>query len=129
MTAPGVGALTALSVASAFDDPERFQSSRSVGAYLGLTPRRYESGEVSRSGGISKQGNGMTRKHLYEAATTLLTRTTKPCALKDWGLRLAEAGGFKKARVAVARRLAVVLHAMWKTGTEFRRSPPAAVPC
>jgi transposase len=126
MTAPGVGALTALSVASAFDDPKRFRGSRSAGAYLGLTPRRYESGEVSRSGGISKQGNGMTRKHLYEAATTLLTRTTKPCALKDWGLKLAAAGGFKKARVAVARRLAVVLHAMWKTGTEFRRSPPAA---
>ena len=96
MTAPGVGALTALSVASAFDDPGRFQSSRSVGAYLGLTPSRYESGEVGRSGGISKQGNGMTRKHLYEAATTLLTRTTKPCALKDWGLRLAKAGGFKR---------------------------------
>ena len=129
MTAPGVGALTALSVASAFDDPGRFQSSRSVGAYLGLTPSRYESGEVSRSGRISKQGNGMTRKHLYEAATTLLARTTKPCALKDWGLRLAKAGGFKKARVAVARRLAVVLHAMWKSGTEFRRSPHASATC
>jgi transposase len=129
MTAPGVGALAALSVASAFDEPGRFRSSRSVGAYLGLTPSRHESGEVSRSGGISKQGNGMTRKHLYEAATTLLTRTAKPCALKDWGLKLAEAGGFKKARVAVARRLAVVLHAMWKTGTEFRRSPPVAASC
>ena len=129
MTAPGVGPLTALSVASAFDDPGRFQSSRSVGAYLGLTPRRHESGEVSRSGGISKQGNGTTRKHLYEAATTLLTRTARPCALKDWGLRLAEAGGLKKARVAVARRLAVVLHAMWKSGTEFRRSPHASATC
>ena len=100
-----------------------------MGAYLGLTPSRHESGEVSRSGGISKQGNGMTRKHLYEAATTLLTRTTKPCALKDWGLRLAEAGGFKKARVAVARKLAVVPHAMWKSGTEFRRSPHASATC
>ena len=129
MTAPGIGALTALSVASAFDDPQRFQSSRSVGAYLGLTPCRYESGEVSRSGRISKQGNGMTRKHLYEAATTLLTRTAKPCALKDWGLALAAAGGFKKARVAVARKLAVVLHAMWRTGTEFRRSPPVVASC
>ncbi len=107
----------------------RFQSSRSVGAYLGLTPSRYESGEVSRSGRVSKQGDGMTRRHLYEAATTLLTRTTKPCALKDWGLKLAKVGGFKKARVAVARRLAVVLHAMWKTGTEFRRSPPVAASC
>ena len=129
MTAPGVGALTALSVASAFDEPGRFHSSRSVGAYLGLAPSRYESGEVSRSGRISKQGNGMTRMHLHEAATTLLTRTTKPCALKDWGLRLAGAGGFKKARVAVARKLAVVLHAMWKSGTEFRRSPHASATC
>jgi transposase len=124
MTVPGVGALTALSVASAIDDPQRFRSSRDVGAYLGLTPRRYESGEVSRSGRISKQGNSMTRKHLYEAATSLLTRTTQSCALKAWGLQLAKVGGFKKARVAVARRLAVVLHAMCKTNTEFRRSLP-----
>jgi transposase len=76
MTAPGVGAITALSVASAFDDAARFRHSSSAGAYLGLTPRRYESGEVSRNGHISKHGNSMTRKHLYEAATTLLTRTT-----------------------------------------------------
>ena len=76
MTAPGVGAITALSVVSAFDKVSRFEKSSSAGAYLGLTPRRYESGEVSRNGHISKHGNGMTRKHLYEAATTLLTRTT-----------------------------------------------------
>ena len=120
MSAPGVGAITALSVASAFDDADRFRHSSSAGAYLGLTPRRYESGEVSRNGHISKHGNSMTRKHLYEAATTLLTRTTAFSSLKAWGLRLAQTSGFKKARVAVARKLAVILHAMWKTHTEFR---------
>src|SRR5918994_6601484 len=126
MSAPGVGAITALSVASAFDDAERFKRSSSAGAYLGLTPRRYESGEVSRNGRISKHGNKLTRKHLYEAATTLLTRTTSFSRLKAWGLRLAKACGFKKARVAVARKLAVILHAMWKTNTEFRWSENAA---
>jgi transposase len=126
MTAPGVGAITALSVASAFDDAARFRHSSSAGAYLGLTPRRYESGEVSRNGHISKHGNSMTRKHLYEAATTLLTRTTAFSALKAWGLRLAKTSGFKKARVAVARKLAVTLHAMWKTNTEFRWSRQAS---
>ena len=126
MTAPGVGAITALSVASAFDDAARFRSSSSAGAYLGLTPRRYESGEVSRNGHISKHGNSMTRKHLYEAATTLLTRTTAFSSLKAWGLRLAKTSGFKKARVAVARKLAVTLHAMWKTNSEFRWSREAA---
>ena len=126
MTAPGVGAITALSVASAFDDAERFKRSSSAGAYLGLTPRRYESGEVSRNGGISKHGNKLTRKHLYEAATTLLTRVSAFSSLKAWGLRLAKLSGFKKARVAVARKLAVVLHAMWKTKTEFRWSQAAA---
>jgi transposase len=126
MSAPGVGAITALSVASAFDDAARFKRSSSAGAYLGLTPRRYESGEVSRNGRISKHGNKLTRKHLYEAATTLLTRTTRFSRLKAWGLRLAKACGFKKARVAVARKLAVILHAMWKTKTTFRWSEAAA---
>ncbi len=120
MTAPGIGAITALSVASAFDQAERFRRSSSAGAYLGLTPRRYESGEVSHNGRISKHGSGLTRKHLYEAATTLLTRTTRFSRLKAWGLRLAKSSGFKKARVAVARKLAVILHAMWKTQTPFR---------
>jgi len=91
-----------------------------------LTPRRYESGEVSRNGRISKHGNQMTRKHLYEAATTLLTRTKAFSTLKAWGLKLAKVAGFKKARVAVARKLAVILHAMWKTNTPFRWSAVAA---
>ncbi len=96
MTAPGVGAITALSVASAFDDAARFRSSSSAGAYLGLTPRRYESGEVSRNGHISKHGNSMTRKHLYEAASTLLTRTTAFSTLKASGLRLAKTCGSRR---------------------------------
>ena len=126
MTAPGVGVITALSVASAFDDASRFRRSSSAGAYLGLTPRRYESGETSRNGRISKQGDAMTRKHLYEAATTLLTRNLRFSTLKAWGLKLAKASGFKKARIAVARKIAVILHAMWKTNTPFRWSPSAA---
>jgi transposase len=125
MTAPGIGPITALSVASAFDDATRFRRSSSAGAYLGLTPRRYESGEVSRNGRISKHGNKMTRKHLYEAATTLLTRVVAFSTLKAWGLRLAKKVGFRKARVAVARKLAVILHAMWKTNTPFRWSAAA----
>jgi transposase len=126
MTAPGVGVITALSVASVFDDASRFRRSSSAGAYLGLTPRRYESGETSRNGRISKQGNQLTRKHLYEAATTLLTRNLRFSTLKAWGMKLAKVSGFKKARVAVARKLAVILHAMWKTNTPFRWSQVAA---
>lgn len=122
MTAPGVGAVTALSVASAYDDPARFSRSSSAGAYLGLTPRRYESGEISRNGRISKRGSKLTRKHLFEAANALLTRDGKFSSLKAWGLRLAKIAGFKKAKVAVARKLAVILHAMWKTRTPFRWS-------
>lgn len=125
MTAPGVGVITALSIASSFDDAARFKRSSSAGAYLGLTPRRYESGETSRNGRISKQGNRMTRKHLYEAATTLLTRNLRFSTLKAWGLKLAKVSGFKKARIAVARKIAVILHAMWKTNTPFRWSSAA----
>lgn len=126
MTAPGVGAITALSVASAYDDPGRFARSASAGAYFGLTPRRYESGEVSRNGRVSKRGNRLTRTHLYEAANVILTRGDRFSTLKAWGLRLAKASGFKRAKVAVARKLAVILHAMWKTSEPFRWSSAAA---
>ena len=128
MTAPGVGAITALSVASAYDDPSRFTRSANAGAYFGLTPRRYESGEVSRNGRVSKRGNKMTRTHLYEAANAnaILPRDDRFSTLKAWGLRLAKASGFKRAKVAVARKLAVILHAMWKTGAPFRWSNVAA---
>lgn len=120
MSAPGVGAVIALSVASTYDDCSRFRHSSSAGAYLGLTPRRYESGEISRNGRISKRGDKLTRTHLYEAANVILTRQTVFSSLKVWGLRIAKAAGFKKAKVAVARKLAVILHAMWKTNEPFR---------
>tara|TARA_R110001632_G_scaffold39001_2_gene97824 strand:+ start:1036 stop:1524 length:489 start_codon:yes stop_codon:yes gene_type:complete len=94
MTAPGLGIITALSVVSAFDDASRFKRSSSAGAYLGLTPRRYESGETSRNGRISKQGDKMD---LYEAATTLLTRNLRSSPLKIWGMKLAKVSGFKKS--------------------------------
>jgi transposase len=126
MTVPGVGTITALAVCAAIDEPARFRSSATLGAYLGLTPRSYASGETSRSGRISKRGDALTRTHLFEAANALLTRGTRFSALKAWGLRLAKKAGFKKAKTAVARKLAVILHAMWKNGTEFRWQNTAA---
>ncbi len=100
--------------------------SSSAGAYLGLTPRRYESGEVSRNGRVSKRGDKLTRTHLYEAANVILTRQVGFSSLKAWGLRIAKGAGFKKAKVAVARKLAVILHAMWKTNEPFRYATAAA---
>ncbi|TIU86442.1 MAG: IS110 family transposase, partial [Mesorhizobium sp.] len=120
MTAPGVGAVIALSVASTYDDASRFRRSSSAGAYLDLTPRRYESGEISRNGRISKRGDKLTRTHLYEAANVILTRQINFSSLKAWGLRIAKGAGFKKAKIAVTRKLAVILHAMWKTNEPFR---------
>jgi transposase len=125
MTAPGVGAVIALSVASTYDDASRFRRSSSAGAYLGLTPRRYESGEVSRNGRVSKRGDKLTRTHLYEAANVILRRQIGFSSLKAWGLRIAKSSGFKKAKVAVARKLAVILHAMWKTNEPFRYAAAA----
>lgn len=127
MTIPGVGPLTAAAFVTTVDDPARFRKSRSVGAYLGLTPRRYQSGETDITGRISRCGDGLVRSYLYEAAAALLTREGKWSALKSWGLRLAKRGGMKKAKVAVARKLSVIMHRMWVTGEEFRWSnePPA----
>jgi transposase len=122
MTIPGIGAVTALAYTSAVDDPKRFRKSRSVGAYLGLTSRRYQSGEVDREGRISKWGDRLVRSYLFEAASALLTRTKSFCSLKSWGLRVAKRSGMNKARVAVARKLAVIMHQMWTTGEEFRWS-------
>ncbi|TGQ12707.1 transposase [Mesorhizobium sp. M00.F.Ca.ET.217.01.1.1] len=126
MTAPGVGAVIALSVASTYDDASRFRRSSSAGAYLDLTPRRYESGEISRNGRISKRGDKLTRTHLYEAANVILTRQINFSSLKAWGLRIAKGAGFKKAKIAVTRKLAVILHAMWKTNEPFRHAVAAA---
>ena len=122
MTAPGVGAITALCFRVTIDDPTRFKKSRSVGAYVGLTTRRYASGEIDWTGRISKCGDAMLRSYLYEAANVLLTRVAKWSVLKAWGIRLAKRSGLRKAKVAVARKLAVILHRMWIDGTEFNWS-------
>lgn len=119
MTAPGVGPVTALAVAAAFDDASRFHRSSSVGAYLGLTPKRYESGEVGYSGRVTKRGDKMTRTYLFEAANAVMTRRIGGSRLRDWARGIAERTGPRKARVALARKLAVTLHAMWRTGAPF----------
>jgi hypothetical protein len=126
MTAPGVGPITALCFLATIDDPSRFKRSRSVGAYAGLTTRRYASGEIDWTGRISKCGDKMLRCYLYEAANVLLTRVAKWSALKAWGVRLAKRSGIRKAKVAVARKLAVILHRMWIEGTEFNWSSKEA---
>jgi transposase len=119
MTMPGVGTMTALAFAATIDDPSRFRHSASVGAYLGLTPRRYASGEVDRMGRISRCGDALARSYLYEAANVLLTRSRTASPLRSWAQKLAKKAGFKKARVALARKMAVVLHRMWLDGTDF----------
>jgi len=126
MTAPGVGPITALCFLATIDDPTRFKRSRSVGAYAGLTTRRYASGETDWTGRISKCGDKMLRSYLYEAANVLLTRVARWSALKAWGVRLAKRSGLRKAKVAVARKLAVILHRMWTEGTEFKWSSKEA---
>jgi transposase len=110
MTIPGVGIITAMTFKVTLDNPERFKHSESVGAYLGLTPRQYASGEVKRQGSISKVGSKECRAVLYEAALSLLIKVKKPLKLKSWGLKLAKKKGNKKAFIAVARKLAVIMH-------------------
>lgn len=119
MTAPGVGALVSLTFVSAIDDAGRFKSSRSVGAHFGLTQRKYQSGETDVTGRISKCGDREVRTALYEAANVILSRSGKATALKDWGMNIARRAGPKKAKVAIARKLAVILHRMLADGTEF----------
>jgi len=119
MSVPCVGPVTAVAFVAAIEEPARFRHSRDVGAYLGLTPRRYQSGERDITGAISKQGDSMARHYLYEAANCLLTTWSGRSALKSWGLRLAKRIGAKKARVAVARKLACLLLRLWKAGTHY----------
>jgi transposase len=119
MTVPGVGPITALAFLSTIDDPRRFKHARDVGPYLGLTPTRYQSGEMDRQGRISKCGDAFTRTCLYEAANVLLSKVERFSPLKAWGTRLAKRIGARKARVAVARKIAVILHCIWVDGTEF----------
>ena len=125
MTTPGVGVLTALTFVSAIDDPGRFKSSRSVGAHFGLTPKRYQSGETDVTGRISKIGDKEVRTALYAAAHVIVARPVKGTALKSWALRLARRVGRRKAKVALARKLAVVMHRMLADGTPFRDAAPA----
>ena len=126
MSIPGVGPLTAAAFVSAIDDPTRFPRSHLVGAYLGLTPRRYQSGEIDRNGRIAKCGDPLVRCYLFEAATSLLTRGNKWSTIKAWGLAVAKRRGMKRAKVAVARKLASIMHRMWLTGEPFRFSKPEA---
>jgi transposase len=125
MTIPGVGAVTATAFTTAIEDPANFKRSRSVGAWLGLTTRRYQSGEVDYDGHISRRGDAHLRGLLYEAATVILTRTQAESSLRVWGLKLREKIGFKRAAVAVARKLAVVMHAMLKSDAAFDRAASA----
>jgi transposase len=120
MSVPGVGALVAITFTSAVDDPARFRRSRSLGSYFGLTPKRYQSGETDVTGGISKAGDTMVRTALYEAANVMLTRAGKFSTLKRWALEVAKRRGPRRAKVALARKLATVLHRLWVDGSEFR---------
>lgn len=119
MSIPGVGVQTSAAFAAAVNDAARFKRSRTAGAYFGLVPRRHQSGELDWTGRITKQGDSTVRKLLYEAANSILTRTRQSFALKSWALKIAKRRGLRKARVALARRLAVIMHAMLRDGTLF----------
>src|SRR5476649_901801 len=120
MTVPGVGPVVALTYRATVDVPARFKNSKAVGAVFGLTPSKYQSGEIDRTGGISRCGDEMMRVMLYEAAHILLVRTTKWSWLRAWAMQIARRRGLKKAVVALARRLAVIMHRIWVDGSEFR---------
>jgi transposase len=120
MTVPGVGPVVALTFRVTVDVPARFRNSKAVGAVFGLTPSKYQSGESDRSRGISRCGDEMMRAMLYEAAQILLMRSAKWCWLKAWAVKIARHRGLKKAIVALARRLAVIMHRIWVAGAEFR---------
>ena len=122
MTVPGVGPVVALTYRATVDVPARFRNSKAVGAVFGLTPSKYQSGEIDRTGAISKCGDEMMRAMLYEAAHIVLVRSTKWSWLKVWAMQIARRRGIKKAIVALARRLAVIMHRIWVDGTEFRWS-------
>jgi transposase len=119
MTVLGIGVVTALTFRHTIDDPSRFRSAASVGAYLGLTPRRKQSGELDLTGRISRWGDRLLRSYLFEAASVLIHRTKRWSPLQAWGLRLVKRIGLKKAKVAIARKMAIVLHCIWSDGTEF----------
>jgi len=127
MSTPAVGPIVALTYASAIDDPTRFRSSKRVGAHFGLTPKKYQSGETDYTGRITKIGDASVRTALYEAAHIMLTKPVRGCSqLKSWAMRIAKRAGMSKAKVALARRLAVILHRMLATGTLFNAAAAAA---
>jgi transposase len=126
MSIPGVGAITATAFVTAIENPDNFRRSRSVGAWLGLTTRRYQSGAVDYDGHISRRGDRHVRSLLYEAAMVILTRSLADSDLRTWGLKLKERIGFKRAAVAVARKLAVIMHAMLRADASFVRVAKAA---
>jgi len=123
MTVPGIGALSSLMYVSTVENPGRFARSRAVGAHLGLTPRRYQSGETDRSGRISRCGDGLARTFMYEAAVVILHRVKRSLHLKDWAVAIEQRSGPGKARVALARKLSVILHSVWRSGQPFRWAP------
>lgn len=120
MSIPGVGPVTALAFKTTIDRPDRFRRSADVGAHLGLAPRQFQSGETDRRGRIAKTGDALTRTALFAAANVMLSRSTQWTALKHWGVTLAKRSSLKKAKIAVARKLAVIMHRMWRDGTPFR---------
>lgn len=122
MTVPGVGPLTAITFKSAVDDPSRIKRSKDAGALFGLTPRKYQSGERDVTGNITRVGDEMVRAALYEAANALLLRVQRFSTLKRWAMEVAKRRGMKRAKVALARKLAVILHRMWLDGSDFRWS-------
>ena len=122
MTTPGVGPIVSLTYAAAIDDPGRFKSSKRVGAHFGMAPKKYQSGEVNVTGRISKCGDSSVRTALYEAANVILTRPVKGSQLKSWGMRVAKRVGMQKAKVAVARKLAVAMHHMLVEGKPFNHA-------
>jgi transposase len=119
MTVPGVGAVVSLTYRAAVDDPARFTKSKAVGAFFGLTPRRYQSGETDITGGITRIGDATVRSALHDAANALLSRVTRFSTLKRWAVEVAKRRGMRRAKVALARKLATVLHRIWVDGTEF----------
>jgi transposase len=126
MTTPGVGPLVAITFKTGVDDPTRIGKSKGVGSLFGLTPKKYQSGETDVTGGISRVGDAMVRTALYEAANILLSRVTRFSALKRWGLDIAKRRGLKRAKVALARKIGVILHRMWIDGTSFRWTKEAS---
>jgi transposase len=127
MSTPAVGPIVSLTFACAIDDPSRFTASKQAGPLFGLTPKKYQSGETDYTGRISKRGDASVREALYEAAHIMLTKPIKGCAqLKSWAMRIARRAGMSKAKVALARKLAVIMLRMLKDNVPFNPAAKAA---